>query len=138
MSERIDLSALDTRKGAQEGVELTLKHPSTGAPLAGWTLRVRGYDSEAYQRTSDEQQRRRLDRIAMGKRPTVEELNAEATELSATLIAGWPDKFDLDGKPFAYSESAAQALIVRFPWIREQVEKAAADRGNFLPGPASS
>jgi hypothetical protein len=41
-----------------------LKHPASGVPLEGWTLRVRGYDSASYHQALDEQQRRRLERLA--------------------------------------------------------------------------
>jgi hypothetical protein len=34
---------------------------------------------------------------------------------------------------FEYTPANAVALMRRFPWIREQVEGAAADRGKFLP-----
>lgn len=138
MEERIDLAALDTRKGADAGFELQLKHPATGQPLTGWVLRVRGYDSDAYRRVLDEHQRRRLDRLAMGKRLTVEEMADEALEADAVLVAGWPDRFDLEGRPFEYSEVNARSLLHRFAWMREQIGRAAGDRGNFLPGSTSN
>jgi len=135
--DRIDLSALDTRKGAEAGFELQLKHPVTGEILAGWLLKIRGYDAPAYQEVLREHQRRRLER-SRNKRITVEELEAESLEAAAVLVMGWPDQFNLEGQPFAWSEANARALLGRFPWIREQVETGAADRGNFLPGSAKS
>lgn len=135
--ERIDLSALDTRKGADGGFDLQLKHPGTGETLAGWVVRVRGYDSAAYQEILREHQRRRLER-SRAKRITVEELEAESLEAAAVLLVGWPDNFNLDGQPFAWSEANARTLLGRFPWIREQVETGAADRGNFLPRSAKT
>jgi hypothetical protein len=135
MSGATDLGALDTRKYAEQGRELQLRHPGTGAALAA-TLRVRGYDSDAYRLVLEAQQQRRLERLPTHK-VTVEDMKADALELHATLIAGWAH-IDVDGQPFEYSETNAVALLKRFPWIREQVEVAAADRGKFLPASASS
>jgi hypothetical protein len=135
MSELVDLGALDTRKYGEQGRDIKLKHPGTGAELA-IVLRVRGYDSDAYRRVLDAQQQRRLDRLPSQK-VTVDELRADALELHAHLIAGWSN-VSLDGQPFEYSEANAATLLRRFPWIREQVEVAAADRGKFLPMSASS
>ena len=138
MTDRIDLSTLDSRKAAEAGTQLALKHPVTGLPLEGWALTVIGYDAARYQAMSEEHQRRRFDRLAQSKRLTVEELRADSLELAAVLVSGWPPTFDLDGQPFPYSESNAVKLMHRFPWIREQVERFASDRGNFIKGSASS
>lgn len=135
MSGSTDLGALDTRRYGEQGREIRLKHPGTGAELAA-ALHVRGYDSDAYRRVLDAQQQKRLDRLPSHK-VTVDEMRADALELHATLIAGWSN-ISMDGEPFEYSEANAVTLLRRFPWIREQVEVAAADRGKFLPTPASS
>jgi hypothetical protein len=137
-NERIDLAALDVARPAEEGRPLALKHPVTGAVLPGWVLRVRGYDAQTYQQVSDDHQRRRLERLSRRQTPTVEELNAEALELAASLVAGWEDRFDLDGAPLPYSGANAARLFRRFGWIRQQVEQFAGDRANFLPGSTSS
>lgn len=138
MSERVngfDLGALDTRRGGEQGCELQLKHPASGALLPCW-VRVRGYDADSYQKKLQEQQASRLERLP-GHKPSVQEINEQSLELAATLVAGWRG-VSLDGEPLEYTEAAAVKLLKRFPWIREQVEVAAADRGNFLPGSASS
>jgi hypothetical protein len=94
--------------------------------------------AQTYQQVSDDHQRRRLERLSRRQTPTVEELNAEALELAASLVAGWEDKFDLDGAPLPYSGANAARLLRRFGWIRQQVEQFAGDRANFLPGSTSS
>lgn len=135
MSGRTDLGALDTRRFMEAGRELALRHPGDGSVLAA-VLQVRGYDSDAYQSKLDEQQQRRLERLPT-HRVTVDEMRAEALEQSAALVAGWKN-VDLDGQPFEYSPANAVTLLRRFPWIREQVEVAAAERGKFLPAAGTS
>ena len=136
MNDRINLDALDTARGAEAGFELKLKAPD-GHELAGH-LKVRGFDSDTYQRTLDDQQRRRLAKGAAGRMPTVEEIEADALELSGSLVMGWSCPFDLEGKALEYSPANAQLLLRRFRWIREQVDRAAGVRANFLPGSSRS
>ena len=138
--EKLDLSALDTKKGAEAGFEVQLTHPKTGAELPIW-ITVLGVDSDTYRSTLMAQQRRRMEKLRRGKRMNVtpEELEDEALDLLVTITAAWRADVDLDGKPFpSFSTTAAKALYARFPWIREQVDAAMADRANFLPGSSTS
>jgi hypothetical protein len=131
MSEKgLDLGALDTRRYSEQGRELQLRHPGDGTPIEARVM-VRGYDSDAYQRALDAQQQRRLERLPT-HRVSVDDIRADALELSSALLAGWSN-LAIDGQPFEYSPGNAVTLLRRFPWIREQVEGAAADRGKFLP-----
>lgn len=136
MDERVNLDALDTARGGEQGFDLELKAPN-GRMLPG-RMRVRGYDSATYHQLLDEQQRRRLAGLAAARSPTVEQMKAEELELAAALVAGWTVPFDLEGKPLEYSAENAQTLLRRFWWIREQVERAAGVRANFLQGPSAS
>jgi hypothetical protein len=136
MTERVKLEDLDTAAGGEAGYELELRLP-TGRMLPG-RIKIRGYDSATYQQLLDEHQRRRLANIAMSKNPTVEQMNAEAIETAASLVMGWTVPFDWEGKPFEYSAANAVKLMTRFYWIREQVERAAGVRANFLPGSAAT
>lgn len=131
----IDLDALDTRRASEEGVELQLKDPRHGAPLAAW-VRVRGYDSASYDDAQVELQRRRIQRMP-AERPTPETLREDALDLAASLVAGWRG-LTRAGAPIAYSAPAARALLRDYPWVREQVEAFAAQRANFLPPPVPS
>ena len=134
---KINLDELDTTRGAEQGFELELVSPR-GKALPG-RLRIRGYDSSTYQEKVDEQQRARLQRTsATQKIPELAELEAETIELAAVLIMGWTCNFELGGQPLPYSPANAQTLLRRFKWIRQQVDRAAANRANFLPGPSAS
>lgn len=132
----VKLEDLDTAAGGESGYKLELKTPA-GRLLPGYIL-VRGYDSSTYQQLLDEQQRRRLANIAMGRTPTVEQMNADAIETAAALVITWTVPFNLEGKPLEYSAANAVTLLKRFAWIREQVERAAGVRANFLSGPATT
>jgi hypothetical protein len=136
MEERINLDELDTARGAEAGFDLKLKSPD-GRELPG-ALRIRGTDSATYQRVLDDQQRRRLGRMTMSKTPTVEDIVADTQELLAALVIGWSCPFNLEGKPLDYSPENARILLRRFSWIREQVDRAASVRANFLPGSSAS
>jgi hypothetical protein len=137
LTERIDLNALDTVAGAERGYPLELKTPD-GRALPGH-VRVRGYDSPTYTQLLDEQNQRRMHRMAMTKTtPTQQELKADEQEAEAALVAGWTVPFNLDGQPFEYTPANAQLLLKRWPWIRDAVVRAAGVRANFLPGSSAS
>lgn len=136
MSERINLDGLDTARGGELGYDLVLIGPD-GRELPGH-LKVRGYDSETYQQKLDEQQRRRMAKLQTQKIPSVEELEADTLELATVLVMGWTCPFDLESKPLEYSPTNADRLLKRFRWIRQQVDRAAGNRANFLPGSSAS
>lgn len=137
MEGKVNLNELDTAAAGERGIELELKTPD-GRALPGRML-IRGYDSPTYQNALDEQQRRRLLKASTVRQvPTVEQLKADEIELLVGLVAGWTIPFELDGKRLEYSADAARVLLERFRWIREQVDRAAAMRANFLPGSSSS
>lgn len=134
----MDLATLDTRRGADGGFALLLRHPVTGQPI-GASIRVLGKDSHAYQAKALELQRRRLDRARRSEGEIADPamIRADATELLACCTSGW-EGIELDGEAFPCNEGNATALYERFTWIREQVDEAIHDRANFLPGAASS
>lgn len=136
--EVLDLSALDTAKGAEQGYELTLSHPKTGEPTP-MKITVLGADSDAYREKLRDFQRRRADRMNKGRRLSVtpEEIEAETLEMLVAVTTGWSG-FTLDGAPLPFSGDNARTVYRRFSWIREQVDQAVGDRANFLPTSASA
>lgn len=138
MSGRVDLAALDTGAGAEEGRELQVRHFKTGEPI-GLTLQLLGTDSATYERAVRAQQRATQDRLVANraKRITAEEVDDNALELLVALTRGW-SPFDLDGKDYPYSAANARGLYRRFRWIREQADEFAGDRANFLPRSAAN
>lgn len=139
MQEVTDLADLDVCRGAEEGAELQLRHPTTGTPLQMW-ITLLGFDSETYRDKHRDLQKRRNDRLARAKRviPTPKDLDAEAVELLAGVSRGWRGEMKLEGQPLpAYSYAEAIKLYTRFPWIREQADGFVADRANFIKASAT-
>lgn len=128
----MDLAQLDTTAAANEGADIELLHPTTGAPL-GVLITVCGTDSDAYRQALRERQNKRLRNAKRGGATlTAEEIEAEALDLLVRCTSGWTG-VELDGKPVAFTREAARDLYRRFRWIREQVDTAIEDRANFLP-----
>ena len=135
----IDLSALDTKKGAEEGFKLDLRHPKTNEPLGIW-IHVLGADSETYHEQMREFRRRRTELLKRNMRATFspEEAEAEGLDLLASVTRAWSEHMMLDGEKLIFSTGAARKLYERFAWIREQVDASIHERGNFLPGNGTS
>lgn len=133
----LDLSALDTSKAAEEGFTLQLVHPD-GTLLPG-KIKVQGVDSDAYQQAFRAQQRRAMDRLnRSGKfKATPEQLEAERIEILVRVTIGW-EAIALNGEALPFNADNAKMIYTRYPLIREQVDQAVNDRGNFLPSSASS
>jgi hypothetical protein len=130
----LDLGALDTRRFSETGRELALRHPGTGAAAGarhGARLRCRRLPARA-RRAAAAAPRAPADAQAHGRRDPRRRARALARSSPAGL------GLSLDGQPFEYSPTNAVVLLRRFPWIREQVEGAAADRGKFLPASSAS
>lgn len=135
----MDLSQLDTTKGAAEGFEVQLRHPETDALLPLWVA-VIGADSDEYQAAVNKAQRKRMERLKGHRRMTLtpEELQEESIDLLVGATRGWRAEMKLDGQDFpAFSPAAAKQLYKRFRWMREQVDAAMGDRANFLPRSAT-
>lgn len=134
----MDLTHLDTRKGAEQGFELALTHPETGARL-GATMLLLGADAEEYQRQVRAFQKKRTQQFLRQRKYTLspEEAEEEAIELLVVATLGWKDVV-VDGKPLEFNHDNARMLYTRFPWLREQVQEAVTDRANFLPRSASA
>lgn len=134
----MDLATLDTRKGAELGFSVELLHPKTGAPT-GARVTVRGADSDIYEEKFRELQRQRLGTLARQRsaRLDPDQIEADSIVLLAAVTAGW-DGIEENGAAVQFNEAAAQALYRRFPWIREQVDAAVHERGNFLPPGATN
>jgi len=132
----LDLAALDTKKGAEEGFQLELRHPTTKKPLGIW-IHVLGSDSDAYRAHMDEVERQISKAVIDERRTdfTHEEKQAREIEHLIAVTRGWSDNITLDGAKLSFSQDAARKLYARFRWIREQLDKAVHDRANFLPSP---
>ncbi len=132
----MDLSQLDTQKGANLGHRLSLTHPKTGDML-DCAIHIFGADSAVYQTALREQQRQARERFSrQGKvlRTPEEDAIAEM-DLLIAATGGW-DGIELDDAVLPFTPDNARMLYGRFAWIREQVDRAINDRAHFLPDAA--
>lgn len=125
----MELSLLDTVSRANEGVEVEIVSPRTGRP-SGLTIVVYGKDSQVYRDALKAVYERRTKRTDPSP-ITVEEAESESAEILARCTKSW--NAEEDGKPVALTVDAAMSVYRRYPVIRDQVDRAIADRGNFLP-----
>lgn len=129
----VSLDRFDTRTRANEGVEIELKHVKTGEPM-GCFITVLGTDSDAFRRLKTDRERQALDLIS--KKGADGDLSAEEREEAALALlagctVGWRE-LEQGGKPLVFSPAAAAQLYRDYPPIREQVDRAIANRANFL------
>lgn len=136
----MDLSKLDTVAACDEGADLELTHPITGAVLTdektgeAVSIKLIGADSKEYQSLTHKAQTKRLNkRLSRGGvvKMTAEELDADALELLVHCTKGWKHVL-VDGKELVFNETNARQLYTRFPWIRDQVSDFVQERANFL------
>lgn len=132
----MDLRNRDTRAAAATPIRVYLKDPDTNEPLGPdvW-IDVTGKDGDRYQsalrkandvRMRASQRKRNPDPIM-----TADIQNDERLALAAATT-GWGPGMELDGQKIEWSAADAAAIFEEFPWIREQVDGAASDRGLFL------
>ena len=133
----MELSRFNTRKGAEQGYDLTLV--DLNGARTDIVITLLGADSKTYQDKLREHQRRRLSMISRTRRLTQspEELDSEALELTVAATTGWIG-MEMNGAEFPYSEENARSLYSDYPAIREQVDVAINERANFLPRDAIS
>jgi hypothetical protein len=137
----VDLSSIDTVKGANEGFDVQIYHPGTNEDL-GIVINVLGKDSDEFQKVSRAQQKKRMAKLTKGgfRNPAVpvEEIEQDATVLLAACTKSWSQDgkptITMDKKELEFSVDNAIALYERFPWIKEQVDVAIGDRANFIKG----
>ena len=117
---------------------MTILHPTTGQPLrnaatgdAAW-IDLLSADSAAARAHQREAQNRRL--RARARSITAETLEADGTELLASLTKGWA-LVTLDGRPLdvpCTPENARELYSAPdLGFIRRQVDEFVADLGNF-------
>lgn len=136
MKEVVDLSSIDTVKGANEGFDVQIYHPGTNEDL-GISITVLGKDSDEFQKISRQHSKKRMAKITKGgfRGATIplEEIEQDALELLAAVTKAWKNVV-VDGNDLPFTKENAVAIYERFPWIKEQVDVAIGDRSNFIKG----
>jgi hypothetical protein len=143
----LDFDSLDTAQACEKPYEFELVHPQSKAPL-GVFVSVVGPESSAFknkiraQINSDrrkEFEAQRNPRKAAGP-ATIEQDEAQSVDLIADLVKGWRTVLDGKSEPVIYwkgeslpfNADNAKRWLTHFPWVRDQVNEAAGDLGNFL------
>lgn len=127
-----DLAAIDTVKDANQGADVELYHPTNGQDL-GITVSVLGKDSDKFRQVQAAQGRKRTAKLQKtgfraGMSPA--EIEQEGIELLASCTTGWKGMV-MNGQEVPFSHENAVAIYTKYPWIKEQVDTAIADRSLF-------
>lgn len=122
-----DLASLDTVALCEQGAELELTHPATGKPL-GVYLILAGVDSTVWRKATVALAEKRLGR--RGK-VSAEDIQVGGLEILARCTLAWRNVV-VDGQEMPCTPENARALYERFPWIFEQADRFASDRGSYL------
>jgi hypothetical protein len=134
MKKKVDLSSIDTVKGANEGFDVQIYHPGTNEDL-GITINILGRDSDEFQKVSRQQQKKRMAKLSKGgfrnANVPVEEIEQDAISLLAACTKSW-NGVVIENKAIECNHDNAVMLYERFPWIKEQIDVAMGDRANFI------
>lgn len=144
MTDQIDLASLDAATPCNEGAEIELTHPVSGAPV-GVHITVLGKFSKVFidhtRRNSNEYLRKAQMLKKRGKdeeTPTIEKFEEKSIELLVACTVGWRtgDKktITFEGQALEFTPTNAAMLYSspKLSWIRAQVDEAIADLGNFM------
>lgn len=127
------LSKFNTLTKSNEGIEIELVDIATGEG-SGAFIKVLGTDSKKFKDTNADRARQALERIRNKVEQTKQEQEDEAAFLLASCTVGWRGLEGDEGEEFPFSEAAALDLYKQYPLIREQVDRAIADRSRFILG----
>ena len=131
----VDLAAIDTVKGSNEGFDVRIYHPGTNEDL-DITISVLGKDSDLFQKVSRNQNKKRMAKMQKGgfRNTTsipIEQVESDGVDLLAACTTGWTGVV-IDKKEIEFSKDNAVMVYERFPWIKEQIDTAIGDRANFI------
>lgn len=132
-SDAIDFGAFDeAAKRHEEGIDVPILGPD-GRTETGVVIRVAGPDSrraiEAGEALMD-------DLIAQQNAGRVDAAKRGIRYL-AKITLGWAPAMVVNGETLTFSEENAEKLYRAYPFVRQQVDRAAGDRARFLEGSSS-
>ncbi len=131
--ELFDIGSIDIIKDANAGTGIDLHHPITGRRLK-IKIYVLGRDSDKFKAIQAAQAQARLAKASKGgfraSNVDPKEHEEDGISLLAACTLGW-DNLVLNGREVPFSESNAEVIYAKHPWIKEQVDVAIADRALF-------
>lgn len=136
-----DLLSFDTKAAAEAGYRLILENPFTQVamdefyPDGPFYIDILGGDAADVVAVQEEVESARLDRIQRTRSivPESETKRQEDADILVAATVGWRLP-PMGGKELTYSPKAAKDLYLdrRFPWIKEQVNRAVGERKRFF------
>lgn len=131
----VSIAKFDTLTKAEAGIDIDLIDTVTGLP-SGIVFIVKGTDSKAYKQAKAKKLREALERARKGEE--LSESDDAVHEFGSVLLAactvGWKNLDDEAGNPIEFSPTKAKELYDTYPMIREQIDRAIADRQAFIKG----
>jgi hypothetical protein len=117
---------------SDDGAEMTVTHPGTGEPTDA-VIRLAGIDSEAW-RSASHKLSDRVIKEGGGKVDVArafERSEEHVSELVASVTISWENVKD-GGPELKCTRENAKRLYMKYPWLREQVNRFAGNRANFF------
>jgi uncharacterized protein CbrC (UPF0167 family) len=130
------LKSFDTKTLSNRGVEVELKDVKTGKG-SGTFFTILGTDSDKFREIKAQRSRDIMDMVknrGEGYMPSVDEIDLSSCEMLADCTTGWRGLEDESDQPIEFTRDAAVKLYVDYPRIREQINVAMSEYGNFLAG----
>jgi len=132
----MDLSQINLKVAAEDGIAVKLQHPVTGEYLkdekgGSIVIKVLGKDSEKWQSVAKMNNTKNGSRY---KNKPVPQSALEATlyDILAECTVSWSDSIEFDGVKLKCTKENALMIYQERNWIAEQVLEAAGDRANLF------
>ncbi|SNS00360.1 hypothetical protein SAMN04488503_2290 [Humidesulfovibrio mexicanus] len=125
----LDLSALDTKTMADQGVEMEILTVDSGKPT-GVFLTLAGYDSDIYRNQERATLNRRLAK-KVRKTPTAEDFDDDSMVTLVRCTLGWRN-VEVGGKPLEFTPANVRMVYEQYPEIKRQANAFILDGANFL------
>lgn len=126
----MDLKEFETKRLSNEGVEIELKSLKTGKGTGAF-IKVHGMDSDAFDAAKLESARELTEFVEAGNTVTPEFRSGMTSRMLAACTISWRG-IDVNGSEFPFTPANAVHLYTEYPSIREQINLAIGDRGNFV------
>lgn len=129
-----DLPELDTKQNSEAGVAVPIRSLVNGLPIVKngvpFTLTVLGPDSKAYREAMAKQRAADFQAQLLDDKSVDEEKSA--SDFLASITTGWTGVFDAAGNALAFNREAVAAMYLKYPAVRDQVDRFAGNRANFI------
>lgn len=122
----MDFAKINLSKDAETGAWMAVEHPVTGEIVEGTRIHLRGQDGQTYKSAYA----KIMQKYQGKKKLSASVIERQASELLAALTIGW-EGIESGNKAIEFSFEAAADLYEQQPWLRDQIDRFVADRGNF-------